>query len=194
MRLRQILLAVMLLILSAATLAYALGADHTGPVGGTNHWPQGLKDLANRPNRVHGYFVNSQDVFFYTGNTDALNDFLKEYAALKNTSLLVVLHPGRKPVSSPWDKTPRGLFADWTLHTGNEFELNEQGQLQVMPFETRVDIWLGGKVILEELDVPAVLPVRSGGEIEAFIMAHEQRRGSSREKDKPLNTDQSSAE
>ena len=48
------------------TEAFALGSDHPkGPVAGNELWPEGLKDLANRPDRVHGFWVNETDVFFY---------------------------------------------------------------------------------------------------------------------------------
>jgi hypothetical protein len=151
--------------------ALGLGADHPkGPISADNaSWPQGLLDLANRPDRVHGFWVNDVDVFFYAGDSKALHDFLAAYAKLKDTQLRVVLHPGRGEARSPWDRTARGP-ADWRLYV-------EAGNPDPMGPRTlsRVDVWLGGGVRLADLRVPPNVAVASGGEIEAFIQAHRKK-------------------
>src|SRR5262245_29218443 len=88
---------VALITLALPGLVLALGADHPrGPVGRASYWPDGLQELANCRGRVHGFFVNAEDFFFYAGETKALNEFLRDYARLKDTKLEVVLHVGRK--------------------------------------------------------------------------------------------------
>src|SRR5688572_1630563 len=95
-----------LLIAALPSVAWGLGADHPSdrPVGRGDKWPKGLKELVNVPQRVHGYFVNWQDVFFFAGDSDQLNDFLKGCAQLPDTRVQVILHPGQPEVKSPWDK------------------------------------------------------------------------------------------
>jgi len=172
---------------SSASVVYALGGDHTGPVSGSNieKWPAGLKELANSPLRVHGYFVNWEDIFFYAGDVKALNGFLKEYGKLADTRLEVVLHPGKKKASSPWDKQPRDLEVDWKLYT-TPFSADQikNDKIEPGPFVTRVDLWLGGQIELEKLEVPQNVEVKSGGEIEQFIARHEKERDSDKEADR----------
>src|SRR5215469_14260917 len=78
-----------------ATEALALGSDHPkGPVTGNELWPEGLKQLANRPDRVHGFWVNETDVFFYNGDSKKFNQFIDGYRQLQATVLRVVIHAG----------------------------------------------------------------------------------------------------
>lgn len=39
-----------------------------------------------------------------------------------------------------------------------------------------VDLWVGGDVNLDKVDVPLNIDVKSGGEIEDFIAKHEEER------------------
>ena len=174
-------------LLFTCCLILGMGSDHP-PVGpdsalaGNSDWPQGLVALANQPNRIHGYWVNSSDVFFYQGETQALNAFLADCAELENTRFQVVFHPGPKRAQSPWtnpDATDHGQ-ADWTLYT-TPFTLEDLEQRQPgeplaedAPFYIQVDIYLGHQVSLEGLIVPDTAILRAGGEIEAFIHAHQQ--------------------
>lgn len=157
------------------TLAEALGSDHPNdtPIGGTDKWPAGLTELVNTDQRVHGYFVNWEDILFFEGETAALNGFLEKYAALPDTKLEVVLHPGKLEAKAPWDKNPTGVAADWRLYASpfSPDQVREVG-VEPGPFITRIDVYLGGGVVLNELRVPQNVAVTSGGEIEAFIEAH----------------------
>jgi hypothetical protein len=94
-----------------ATEALAIGSDHPkGPVTGNELWREGLKQLANRPDRVHGFWVNETDVFFYNGDSKAFNQFADGYGKLKGTALRVVLHAGTKKARSPWDTADRDIW------------------------------------------------------------------------------------
>jgi hypothetical protein len=155
------------------TLAYGLGADHpAGPIR-NERWPAPLAELANAANRVHGYFVNSADVLFFRGDTPALNAFLATCARLPDTQLKVVLHPGKLDVRSPWDKHPRDLQADWMLYAAPYEE--DGARPHPGHLVTRVDVYLGGSVKLDDLRIPASTPVESGGEIESFVKAHPKK-------------------
>jgi hypothetical protein len=149
----------------------ALGADHRAdrPVK-TDGWPAGLAEIVNADNRVHGYFVNWQDVFFFRGDTGALNAFMDKCAKLPGTMLKIVIHPGKLEVKSPWDKAPRDIAANWQLYT-TPFERQqlENDHVKPGPFVSREDEWLGETLKLADIKIPANVTVESGGEIEAFV-------------------------
>lgn len=148
----------------------ARGADHPKPTEGASWWPAGLKELANRPDRVHGFFVNMEDVFFYTGDASAFNDFLAAYAHLDGTILQLVIHPGPKKARSPWDKVDRDIPVDWSLYAA-AFSREQIESRKVVGGKviSRIDLYLGRNVGLDSLNVPPAIEVSSGGEIEAFL-------------------------
>ena len=167
------------LVMWCVVSAFGLGADHPAdrPVGGSPEWPVGLVDLVNRDQRVHGFFVNAND-FFFSGDTDALNEFLSFYAILKDTPLTLVLHPGGATAASPWDKETR-TACEWevsVLRRGWHPRAPEDSANKDARYVVMVDVWLGGQVELDTLQVPLSVEVKSGGEVEDFIAAHEERR------------------
>ena len=174
---RRFAIVVMILASLASTPAWGLGADHPRQPVNNDKWPRGLAALVNADNRVHGFFVNWEDVFFFKGDTAALNDFLTKYAELPDTRLHVVVHPGRLEVRSPWDTQARDIAGDWKLYASPFTREQVQAEpLKPGPFVTRVDVWLGGSVTLGELRVPGNVSVESGGEIEAFVKRHAEAR------------------
>ena len=170
---RKVAVAGMILTLLIPAVAWALGSDHPKQPVNNDKWPKGLADLVNADNRVHGYFVNWQDVFFFKGDTVAINDFLDKYAQLRSVKLHLVIHAGRLVVRSPWDEQPRDIEADWQLYaTRFTPDQVQDGRVKPGPFVTRVDVWLGGAIKLDELRVPKNVVVDSGGEIETFVKKH----------------------
>jgi hypothetical protein len=166
-------LAVLTGLLVAASDGFSLGSDHPkGPVVQNPAWPAGLAELFNRAERVHGFWVNETDVFFYAGDTQAFNQFLEAYAKLPKTSLRVVIHAGAKNARSPWDKQDRDLPIQWSLTSSIRGGIPNADHKDGR-FYTRVDLWLGSRIRLEELRIPANVEAESGGEIERFI---EERR------------------
>jgi hypothetical protein len=158
------------LALLIPTIACGLGADHSRGAVNNDKWPKGLAELVNSANRVHGFFVNEIDILFFRGDAPALNTFLTKYSELPGTKLQLVLHPGKLEAKSPWDKQPRKIAADWKLYAAPYEESGAEPKSG--EFVTRVDVWLGGSVKLEELRVPANVTVESGGEVEAFVKEH----------------------
>ncbi|MCI0641739.1 MAG: hypothetical protein L0Y72_26300 [Gemmataceae bacterium] len=174
---QRTLLLVLCILLSNSPKALALGSDHPkGPVGEASFWPKGLAELANLPQRVHGFWVNDTDVFFFAGDTAALNRFLADYAKLEKMTFQVVLHPGPKKARSPWDEQDRDIPVDWKLYCnlrgGDQFdEKNAPGVMY-----SRVDVWLGRNISLDQLQVPANVDVVSGGEIERFVKERKEKK------------------
>lgn len=171
--------AVVVAALVCCTSALGLGADHRPgqPVHWSPEWPEGLRELLEPSDFVHGYFVNASDFFFYAGDTEALNQFLQQYAALEDTPLTLVLHPGQGMVASPWAKDDRKPF-DWELKVlrRDHPEAAEATDEDDSAYVVTVHLWLGGEVELEGVEVPLDVKVKSGGEIEEFIAAHEAKQ------------------
>ncbi len=175
-----------------------------GPVVPSADWPEGVKELVNREARVHSYWgkgvfltrsvvlggaekevqacpVTVHEFFCFADDTNAFNDFLAQYAMLKDTPLTLVLHPGCGGASSPWEKEKQIPF-DWQLtilRRGWESRYPHAPPGPVYGIATEAvmtDLWLGGQVQLDKVEVPLNVEVKSGGEIERFIAAHQARQ------------------
>jgi hypothetical protein len=116
------------------------------------------------PNCVHGFMVNWEDVFFFAGDTVEVNKFLENYGKRDDLKRRVVIHPGTKKARSPWDQDDRNLPADWSYYIWNTARPDVNN-----PAPSQVDIWLGSRIKLDELQIPDTIEVVSGGEIEKFI-------------------------
>ncbi len=176
---KRIVCAILLVVAIASSLVFALGGDYKGAISGFPHWPEGLEALVNHENRVHGFFVNSEDIFFYAGDTKTFNEFLASYSKLDNTVLQLVLHIGPKQARSPWDKKDRGMFADWRLYACPHNTREEAGKLSDdSKFITRIELFLGMNIGLDGLVVPNNIEVRSSGKLEQFVSAHKASQAS----------------
>ena len=142
-------------------------------------WPQGLRELVDWHGRVRGYsafgIVDREEAYF-AGDADAFSQFLARYADLVGTPLALVLHPGRG-VTTPITDEEQKIPFDWMIGV-NRVRQRDGGETdEARPrYVVTVELWLGGEVALEDLSVPVEVTVRSGGEIEAFIEAHEAGR------------------
>jgi hypothetical protein len=163
---------------ATATPALGLGADHPNdrPVS-HKEWPDGLAEIINGTNiRICGFFINASDWFYFKGNTEVFNTVLAAYAKLKNTPLRLVLHPGRCLGKAPWDKG-KGTPCEWSIAVIRR----GWGAPKAKPGETgnyvvTMNLWLGGDVALNGLDVPLNVDVESGREIETFVVDHQAKQ------------------
>jgi hypothetical protein len=140
--------------------AFGLGADYPQgrPVGGSSGWPGGMSELVEATNRVHGFFVNTQDIFFYSGTADDLTTFLKRYLQVQGIEAhRLVLHAGIGGAKSPWEKANRAC--DWKL-TGcpRSWLAAASGAGAKAATDTNyvleVHFWTGGKVALNDVVIP----------------------------------------
>lgn len=155
--------------------AFALGADISNdrPVVGSTNWPKGMDQLVNATNRVHGFFVNAEDIFFYSGSAAELTTFLQSYSRLEGIeSRCLILHDGIGEAKSPWAKT--GRPCDWKLYAcrkgwHNFAVASKQGTNSVevlhnAAIEPRyvleVHFWTGGRIPLDQVDVPKGVEVK----------------------------------
>lgn len=163
---RQIILNLLVMSCFAPAICSGMGSDHEpGDLPLRNEWPVGVYDAVNQPIRVHGFWTNSSDVFFYEGATADLNAMTKNLTDAGGTAIKIVLHAGDGVAQSPWSKKPVGT-ADWnvTITSGNA---KPKTKLMVT-----IDVWLGGSVSLDKLDLPSNAEIVSGNEIEEFIKLH----------------------
>ncbi len=138
----------------------AMGADHTRE-----------QIVSHGATCVHGYWVNSSDVFFHQGDANDFNRFVTELAKTQSTKLLVVLHPGSLKAQSPWATTDRNVPADWSVTTGpmvRHTRIEGGGNL------LQIDLWLGGRVKIEAVRFPS--------NTEIVRMGSNAERGSARER------------
>jgi len=172
------------------SLVLGLGGEYPPgqPVFGTEAWPKGLIELVNSPLRVHGNFVNWQDFFYFAGDTGKLNAFLKDYGELPGADLRVILHTGKQEVKSPWDKGPRTIAADWELYatpfTREQVEAAAaRGEAAVKPgpFVVHLEIWSGGQIELDKLEIPATLAVEAADDaqkdvpVQRLVFGHKEK-------------------
>lgn len=159
---------VWLLVALMGENVFGLGSDYRNgeSVGGTDGWPAGLKELVNTTNRVHGFFVNAQDYFFFSGNATNLFMFLHDYAKIEGIEKhQLILHDGVGEAKSPWEKT--GRPCDWQIFTcprswlalgkmaegTNSLAVMQQAAKNTN-FVLEVHFWTGGKIDLNQLTLP----------------------------------------
>jgi hypothetical protein len=155
--------------------AFALGADHPNdrPVTASTNWPAGLEELVNSTNRVHGFFVNQEDVFFYSGDAAALTAFLRDYARLEGvTDKCLIQHSGVGEAKSPWakagqpcdwklDACPKGWRNIATLSKGGTNSVEALQEAAKEPgYVVEVHLWTGGRIALDQVDVPKNVEVK----------------------------------
>ena len=148
------------LFVFAPAVCFGMGADHEpGDLPRHHAWVDGIHDAVNQPCRVHGFWINWSDTLFYKGSNAELRKMTKKLANARGTTTEVVVHAGKGIAKSPWSKKPVDT-ADWSVTiAGNSIT---------------VDIWLGGSVTLDQLDLPKNVNIQTGGEIEAFIQRHDE--------------------
>jgi hypothetical protein len=141
------------MLLVDAVRTFGLGSDYRNdlPVGGSSAWPAGVMALANSTNRVHGFFVNAEDILFFSGSLTTFNDFLRDYAKIEGIKQhRLVLHEGQGEAKSPWDS--RGKPCDWKIYACPEAWLKADATSKAFILE--VHFWTGGNIRLDELAVP----------------------------------------
>ena len=156
-------------LLVATREAFALGADHPNnrPVTGSTNWPKGLDLLINSTNRVHGYFVNAEDIFFFGGSASQLSAFLQKYSELDGVARRrLILHEGTGEAKSPWGKA--GRPCDWKMYMcpmgwHKAGVLLQQGTNSIPEIQqaakepgyvVEIHFWTGGRIKLGQVAIP----------------------------------------
>ncbi len=146
--------------------AFGLGSDYpNGPVTGEGSWPKGMNKLVNDTNRVHGFFVNQEDIFFFSGSATNLTAFLTDYSQIAGVEKhRLILHEGVGEAKSPWEKT--GRACDWKLYGcskgwHNLATLTGTNSVEVLQkaakepgYVLEVHLWTGGRIALDQVVLP----------------------------------------
>ena len=157
------------LSLITAPKAFALGADHPSdkPLTAQTNWPAGLERLVNSTHRVHGFFVNSEDFYFFAGSEARFTEFLKDFAQLGGTEpKRLIVHEGVGEAKSPWGK--EGRPCDWKLYTCpkgwhnlgrlamDKSSTPEQRHkaAQESGYVLELHFWKGGPIALDRIEIP----------------------------------------
>jgi hypothetical protein len=82
-------------------------------------WADGVLEVVNLQSRVYSQWVNGNENFFYRGDARALNEAIKQFAAVKDDGRRLILLPGTgrthsfesKPVAFDWQlHVPSGIY------------------------------------------------------------------------------------
>jgi hypothetical protein len=157
-------LAFTLFALLANDAALGVGADHPTNHVSNSSWPKGMLELANSTNRVHGFWVNAEDSFFFSGSASEFTAFLAAYAKIEGIEKhRLILHDGVGEAKSPWGKS--GRSCDWKLYSVPRSWL--AADAKVKSFVLEVHFWMGGKIALEQAAIPKNIEF-SGDYLKAF--------------------------
>ncbi len=148
-------------------MVLGLGSDHLTNELSNPSWPKGMAELVNITNRVHGFWENSEDVFFFSGSATNFTIFLEAYSKIQGAERhQLILHEGVGEARSPWAKT--GQPCDWELYGCPKGWLN-LGKLAVegtnsieamrkaakdTNYVLEVHFWTGGNIALDRLAIP----------------------------------------
>lgn len=179
-------------LLTSPLFSHSLASEHPdGPITGNPDWPKGLAELINQESRFYGYFINADDYFFFRGDTEEFNKFLKEYTELEGFPHILVIHPGRgienrlgSEEKFEFDWELKALRWGWDAYVSEELK-DEVDCLVIL------HVWLGSGIDLEEIEVPLHINLKSSREIEKFIEEHKFKQRESKGKpteNKPRRT------
>lgn len=100
-----------------AQIASALGMEAIGnqPLAGVNYdrWEK-IKPVVNDPGRVYHWWVNGNENFYYRGDTDALNAFLKNFAQIRPSPLKLIIVDDAPASTKTFHGEP--IQYDWEMH------------------------------------------------------------------------------
>jgi hypothetical protein len=155
--------------------------------------PEGMPALLNHDARIMGvvWFVDYYQAYC-AGDTETLNAFLADFGALEDTALEVVLcvWPRSASTENRNDsiEPPQKRRVDWwlTISINRRTIRGDAEQFRGHDWLAELHIQLDAGIRLDELTVPAHLPVRSAGELERFIAEHEARREPFSEEPQPV--------
>jgi len=150
--LRLILIVIALSLITGTRSTFALGADHPKQAVSATSWPKGMSNLVNPTERIHGYFVNAHDVFFFAGDQERFDQFLRDYAKIDGVvSHKIVIHSGLGRAKSPWQKD-EGLRCDWMIDGCPSSW--KRGEPTAEGYILEVHFWEDGRIKLEKGRVP----------------------------------------
>jgi hypothetical protein len=128
--------------------------------GAYNRWPNGMVGLVNSPNRVRGFFVNREELFFFSGTATNFSQFLQAYSQVNGIDQhSLILHAGKGEAKAPWDT--KGKSCDWKLygcpkswHNLAVLKLTNSAALHEPGYVLEVHFWTNGPISLDQVSIP----------------------------------------
>ena len=182
--------------------AYPFGGEH-GPIGRTSMRADAsptLRKLIDHRDRVYGYFVNREDLFFYRGDTDTLNQFLNQFATLEGTLLKASINQSLTHASRPYNKPGKKIAVNWQLYSA-PFDVHayvmavrtDDRDLEAVrtkwkeiidgPAIARVELRIGDEIELDKLTIPPQIELtviddeqNTSQSIKEFVARYEKLR------------------
>jgi hypothetical protein len=155
--------------------AFGLGSEYPKdrPVTGAqiSSWPTGMLELVDSPSRIYGFWVNSEEIFFFSGMATNFSEFLQAYSQIQGVEKhRLILHDGTGKAKSPW-QTP-GRSCDWkvygcpkgwhnlgTLKGTNSVEVIQKAAKEP-GYILEVHFWTGGHIALDQVIIPKNVDVK----------------------------------
>lgn len=161
-------------VVCPSVFGVARSYDLDRPILQADDWPLGVADLLNSQKPVHAYYVNFQDMFFYSGDSSAFNAFMERYGKLEGIPHTLVLHCGKAETRDKF-QGERMQSYDWhVLVTPPRIPDGGIDKNSPYRYYVTVNLLLGGDVRLSEIKVPGNVTVKPGKEIDEFIKKHEK--------------------
>ncbi|MGA2034410.1 MAG: HEAT repeat domain-containing protein [Thermoguttaceae bacterium] len=155
---KNMLLPVFLLALCPSDRVWALGEEHFGnaPLNEADFqdWP-GIMPLVNHPSRVYHKWVDGNEQFYYRGDTAALNDALRQFAASKSAVHELLLRPA--PCIAESLNGVKEIPYNWNLHiVGGDarFETTLDQGSKVWSKSPTMTVCVGGDIDLGKIEIP----------------------------------------
>lgn len=153
------LAAILVLTLSLIPVkSFALGTEEFGDeqLSAANYtqWP-GLFELASDKTRVYSNWVNGHETFYFAGNTDQLNEALKQFAAIKIEKHEVLIRPG--PGKAHSFNRERIIDCNWNVEVYGGISAHVVGKEKGDHFwstDPTMTIWTGGGIDLAKIKFP----------------------------------------
>jgi hypothetical protein len=148
--------AVLALCLPGKARALATEDFGNAPTSELNYkdWP-GIMPVVSHSSRVYHWWCNGNEQFYYRGDTAALNDALKKFAASKANVHEVLLQPGPGIARSFRGKT---IPYDWNLHIIGGIARQHKKALpqadKVWSESPTMAVCIGGDITLEKIEIP----------------------------------------
>ncbi len=161
---------------NASALGHDFFTNKVASLPGFVEYPKGFEELVNGTNRIAGYEVNSESVFFFSGSARDFTSFLEAYSKIRAAEAhQLVLHDGVGQARSPWARSSQPC--DWKLYSAprgrlEAFRLMEQGTNSPATvravaqdhtnYVLAVHFWTGGRIALNEVRIPANIHTSKG--------------------------------
>jgi hypothetical protein len=160
------------IILLTVSNAFSLGWESFGntpfaDVRNYADWPNVLP-VINDTHRVYHSWVNGNEHFYFAGDTTALNDALKNFAAVQADGLTIVVRPG--PGKGGSFNNEKSFTFNWMLHLlggiSRHMSREELG-INIWDSSPYLHVYVGDAIKLDQIEIPNGVAVLEIADLQA---------------------------